>query len=61
VQNSGINLDFDLFFLKKKSGGPSPWVVDRARVAGPRVHHRPHSGWWPELTEAWPSGHSGAW
>jgi hypothetical protein len=27
VQNCGINPDFDLF-LKRKSGGPSPRVVD---------------------------------
>jgi hypothetical protein len=43
VQNCGINLDFDLF-LQMKSGGPCPWAVDRARVAGPRVHRGPHSG-----------------
>jgi hypothetical protein len=59
VQNYWINPDFDLF-LKKKSGGPSPRVVDHARVVGPRVHRGPHSGRWPELTEAQPSGRSGA-
>jgi hypothetical protein len=48
VQNCEINLDFDLF-LKRKSGRPSPRVVDRTRVAGPRVHHGPHSGRRPEL------------
>jgi hypothetical protein len=57
VQNCGINLDFDLFFLKKKSGVPSPRVVDRARVAGPRVHRRPHSGRRPELDLAAALGH----
>jgi hypothetical protein len=59
VQNYGINLDFDLF-LRGKSGGPSPRAVDRARVAGPHVHHGPHSGRRPELTGAQPSGRSGA-
>jgi hypothetical protein len=43
VQNSGINLDFDLF-LERKSGGPSPQAMDRTRVAGPRVQRGPHSG-----------------
>jgi hypothetical protein len=38
VQNYGINPDFDLF-LQRKNGGPSPRVVDRARVAGPRWTH----------------------
>jgi hypothetical protein len=59
VQNCGINLDFDLF-LRGKSGGPSPRAVDHARVAGPHVHHGPHSGRRPELTGAQPSGRSGA-
>jgi hypothetical protein len=35
VQNCGNNPDFNLF-LKRKSGGPSPRVVDRTRVVGPR-------------------------
>jgi hypothetical protein len=60
VQNCEINLDFDLF-LKRKSGELSPRVVDHARVAGPRVHHGPHSGRRPEFTGAWPSGRSRAW
>jgi hypothetical protein len=34
--------------------------VDRARVAGPRVHRGPHSGRRPELTRARPSGRFGA-
>jgi hypothetical protein len=51
VQNCMINSYFDLF-LKKKSGGPSPRVVDRARVAGRRVHRGPHCGRRPELTGA---------
>jgi hypothetical protein len=38
VQNYGIIPDFDLF-LQRKNGGPSPWAVDRARVAGPRWTH----------------------
>jgi hypothetical protein len=59
VQNCGINPDFELF-LQRKNGGPSPRAVDRAKVAGPRAHRGPHSGWRPELTEARPSGHSGA-
>jgi hypothetical protein len=59
VQNCRINLDFDLF-LNKKSGGPSPRVVDRARVAGPQVHRGPHSGRRSELTGACPSGRSWA-
>jgi hypothetical protein len=33
--------------------------VDRARVAGPQVHHGPHSGRRPELTRARHSGRSG--
>jgi hypothetical protein len=48
VQNYEINLDFDLF-LKRKSGGPSPRVVDRARVAGGRSS--------PELGLAAAPGH----
>jgi hypothetical protein len=48
VQNCGINPDFDLF-LKRKSGGPSPRVVDHPRVVGPQVHRGPHSGRRPEL------------
>jgi hypothetical protein len=35
VQHYRIIPDFDLF-LQEKNGGPSPRVVDRARVAGPR-------------------------
>jgi hypothetical protein len=35
VQNYGIIPDFDLF-LHGKNGGPSPRVMDRARVGGPR-------------------------
>jgi hypothetical protein len=58
VQNCGINPDFDLF-LKRKSGGPSPRVVDHPRVVGPQVHRGPHSGRRPELTGARPSSHSG--
>jgi hypothetical protein len=42
-------LDF-AFFLKKKNSGPGPQFVDRARVAGPRVHRGPHSGRRLELT-----------
>jgi hypothetical protein len=38
VQNYRINLDFDLF-SQRKNGGPSPWAMDRARVAGPRWTH----------------------
>jgi hypothetical protein len=38
VQNCGINPDFDLF-LQIKNGGPSPWAVDCARVAGPWWTH----------------------
>jgi hypothetical protein len=49
VQNCRINPDFNLF-LKRKSGGLSPQVVDRARVVGPRVHHGTHRGRRPELT-----------
>jgi hypothetical protein len=60
VQNYDINLDFYLF-LQRKSGGLSPQAMDCARVAGPRVHHGPHSGLWLELTGARPSGRSGAW
>jgi hypothetical protein len=60
VQNCGINPDFYLF-LQRKSGGPSPRAMDRARVAGPQVHHGPHSGLWLELTRAQPSGRSRAW
>jgi hypothetical protein len=52
-------LDFNLF-LKKKNGGPSPRSVDRVRVAGPRVHHGPHSGRRSEFTGARPSCRSGA-
>jgi hypothetical protein len=47
--------------LKKKNSGPSPRSVDRARVAGPRVHRGPHSGWRPEFTGAQPSYRSTAW
>jgi hypothetical protein len=59
VQNCRINPDFDLF-LQRKSGGPSPHAVDRASVAGPRVHCGPHSGRRPELIRARPSWRSGA-
>jgi hypothetical protein len=59
VQNCGNIPDFDLF-LKKKGGGPSPQVVDRARVDGPWVHRGPHSGQQSEITEARPSGRSRA-
>jgi hypothetical protein len=45
---------------KKKNGGPSPRSVDHVRVASSRVHHGPHSGRWPEVTGARPSGRSGA-
>jgi hypothetical protein len=54
VQNSRINMDF--FKKRNKSGGPSPRVVDRARVAGPRVHRGPHSHRRPELTLSWRHG-----
>jgi hypothetical protein len=46
--------------LKKKNDGPSPRFVDRARLAGPRVHRGPHSGRRPELIGTRPSGRSGA-
>jgi hypothetical protein len=59
VQNCRINPDFDLF-LQRKSDRPSPRAVDRARVAGPRVHHGPHNGRRPKLTEARSSGRSEA-
>jgi hypothetical protein len=49
-----------IYFEKEKNGGPSPRSVDHVRVAGPRVHHGPHSGRRSELTEARPSGRSRA-
>jgi hypothetical protein len=58
VQNSGINLDFDLF-LERKSGGPSPQAMDRAGVAGPRVQRGPHSGRRLELSLVAALGHGG--
>jgi hypothetical protein len=59
VQNCGINPDFDLY-LQRKNGGPSPRAVNRARVAGPRVHRGPQSGRRLELTGAQSRGCSGA-
>jgi hypothetical protein len=61
VQSSQDLLDFGFIFKwKRKAGGPCARAVDRARMAGPRIHHGPHSARRSEFTGARPSGHFSA-